>query len=313
MNRLTYLGGLAALCTTATQRASAADTPVIRVLYEPIDTATAIFCARDMGFFNRAGVSVDLQPMNTGSAMLAAATSGSVDVVLPNVLSLAEAVEGGLPMQVISANVVYTAKTPSTLLLVENASPIVTARDFSGKTIGVNVLNGLAWIAARAWIDGNGGDSKTVRFVEMPFATMPEVLTAGRIDGAVVAEPALSIARRDARVVAPVYSAIAPSFPIDAWVAPATWVSANRDASRRFARAMHDACVWANANHDRSAEIAAGFTKLDVAAIRGRTRATFAEAHGFDAAQPLLDAGVAYGVLKKPLRANALVAPGVSI
>ncbi len=313
MKRGTYLIGLGTFMAAGARKVRAADAPVIRVLYEPIDTATAIFSARDMGFFSRAGVSVDLQPMNTGSAMLAAATSGSVDVVLPNVLSLAEAVEGGLPMQVIAANVVYTAKNPSTLLLVENSSPINSARDFSGKTIAVNVLNGLAWIAARAWVDRNGGDSKMVRFVEMPFSTMPDALTAGRVDGAVVAEPALSIAKRDARVLAPVYSAIAPSFPIDAWVAPTAWVAANGDAARRFARAMHDACVWANANHDRSAEIAAGFTKLDAAAIRGRTRATFYEARGFGAAQPLLDAGVAYGVLKKPLRASDLVAPGVSI
>jgi NitT/TauT family transport system substrate-binding protein len=313
MKRATCLMGLGTLLAAGTQRVRAADLPSIRVLYEPIDTATAVFCARDMGFFSRAGVSVDLQPMSTGSAMLAAATSGSVDVVLPNVLSLAEAVEGGLAMQVISANVVYTAKNPSTLLLVENASPIAGARDFSGKTIAVNVLNGLAWVAARAWIDRNGGDSKAVRFVEMPFSTMPDALTAGRVEGAVVAEPALSIARRDARVLAPVYSAIAPTFPIDAWVAPSSWIAANRDAARRFARAMHDACVWANANHDGSAEIAAGFTKLDAAVIRGRTRATFAEAGGFAAAQPLLDAGVAYGVLKKPLRATDLVAPGMSL
>jgi NitT/TauT family transport system substrate-binding protein len=295
-------------------RAIAAQTAApIRVLYEPIDTATAVFAARDLGFFSRAGVAVDLQPMNTGSAMIASAVSGSVDIVLPNVLSIAIAVEKGIPIEIVAPNVVYNAKAPSTLMLVDSTSAIDTAADLNGKTIAVNVLNGLAWIAARTWIDKNGGDSKTVRFVELPFPAMPEALHAKRVDAAVIAEPALSVARPNSRVLAPVYSAISPAFPIDAWTAPAAWVNANRDAARRFATAMHDACAWANANHDKSADITASFMKLDATVIRSRTRALFAEARGFDAAaQPLLDAGVAYGVLK-PTHARDLIAPGVSI
>jgi NitT/TauT family transport system substrate-binding protein len=312
MKRIDCITGLTTLAVAVPRVAQAQSLPQIRALYEPIDTATAIFAARDMGFFSKAGVSVDLQPMNTGSAMIASAVSGSADVVLPNVLSLAEAIEKGVPVQVVASNVVYSAKAPSTLLMVDNASTITTAADLNGKTVAVNVLNGLAWIAARSWIDKNGGDSKSVHFVEIPFPTMPEALHAHRVDAAVIAEPALSISRPNSRVLAPVYSAIAPAFPIDAWTAPASWVAANREAVRRFASAMHDACVWANANHDRSAEITASFMKLDAATIRGRARALFAEARGFDAAQPLLDAGISYGVLK-PVRARDLVAPGISL
>jgi NitT/TauT family transport system substrate-binding protein len=227
------------------------------------------------------------------------------------VLSIAEAVQKGVPIEVIAPNVVYESKAPSTLMLVDSTSTITTASDLNGKTVGVNVLSGLAWIAARAWIDKNGGDSKTVKFVELPFPAMPEALHAKRLDAIVVAEPALSVARPTSRVLAPVYTAIAPAFPIDAWTAPVAWVNANRDTARRFASAMHEACIWANANHDKSADITATFMKLDATVIRSRSRALFAEARGFDTAQPLLDAGVAYGVLK-PIRARDLLAPGVS-
>jgi NitT/TauT family transport system substrate-binding protein len=311
MRRREWIAGLAAAPFLLPSVTGAQTLPPVRVLYEPIDTATAIFAARDLGYFTRAGISVDLQPMNTGSAMIASAIGGSVDIVLPNVLSIAEAVQKGVPIEVIAPNVVYESKAPSTLMLVDSTSTITTASDLNGKTVGVNVLSGLAWIAARAWIDTNGGDSKTVKFVELPFPAMPEALHAKRLDAIVVAEPALSVARPTSRVLAPVYTAIAPAFPIDAWTAPVAWVNANRDTARRFASAMHEACIWANANHDKSADITATFMKLDATVIRSRSRALFAEARGFDTAQPLLDAGVAYGVLK-PIRARDLLAPGVS-
>lgn len=305
------MAGLGGALLPVVRRADAQTPTPIAALYEPIDTATALFAGRDEGFFARAGVTVEPQPMNTGSAMIASAVSGSSDIVLPNVLSIAEAYAQGIPVRIIAFNVVYDARNPSTEMLVLNDAPVSSARDLNGKTIAVNVLNGLAWVAARAWIDQNGGDSRGVRFVEMPFGVMPDALTSKRVDAAVIAEPALGIAKRDSRVLAPVYSAIAPSFPIDAWVATTGWISGHADAARRFAAGMREARIWANANHDKSAELAASFMKLDAAVIRERTRATFAGRISIASAQPLLDAGAKYGVLKSPVKAADLTSPQV--
>ena len=64
----------------------------------------------------------------------------------------------------------YTSKTPSTYLIVPKGSPYRTASDLNGKTVAVNTLRGLPQYGTQAWIDKNGGDSKRVKFVELPFS-----------------------------------------------------------------------------------------------------------------------------------------------
>jgi ABC-type amino acid transport substrate-binding protein len=56
-----------------------------------------------------------------------------------------------------------------------------------------------AWIAARVRIDANGGDSSTVKFVELPFSAVLAALEAGRIDAGVTAKPFLGQAIKSGR------------------------------------------------------------------------------------------------------------------
>jgi hypothetical protein len=49
-------------------------------------------------------------------------------------------------------------------------------------------------------IVGNGGDSSTVNFVEIPFPAMPAALETGRIDAASVAEPFIGVAKKNGRI-----------------------------------------------------------------------------------------------------------------
>lgn len=279
----------------------------------PVEEAALAFYAKEKGFFKAAGLDVELTILPNGGSVTQAILGGALDVGVTNSGSMSSAHARGVPIYLVACGALYSEASPIAHLSVGKTTGIKTAKDLSGKTLAVSTLRDMIQATALSWIDKNGGDSKTVRFVELPFPAMPEALHAKRVDAAVIAEPALSVARPNSRVLAPVYSAISPAFPIDAWTAPSAWVNANRDAARRFATAMHDACAWANANHDKSADITASFMKLDATVIRSRTRALFAEARGFDAAaQPLLDAGVAYGVLK-PTHARDLIAPGVSI
>ena len=52
-------------------------------------------------------------------------------------------------------------------------STVQSGKDLNGKTIAVIALNGITHIAARAWIDQNGGDSATAKFIEVPPPAMP--------------------------------------------------------------------------------------------------------------------------------------------
>ena len=63
---------------------------------------------------------------------------------------------------------IYTTDRPYMLLFVKKESDIHTGKDLTNKTIAAPALRDLTSMATLAWIDQNGGDSKTVRTLEFP-------------------------------------------------------------------------------------------------------------------------------------------------
>jgi NitT/TauT family transport system substrate-binding protein len=171
------------------------------------------------------------------------------------------------------------------------------------------VLKGIAHISAQSWIDKNGGDSKSVHFIEFPFAAMPAALTANRVDAAVVAEPQLSQSKNDARLFGKSYDGIGDLWMIDAWVATDAWIAANPVAARGFSEAMRQAAVWANKNQEKTAELVSAATKIDLSIVRGMKRATFLEHVNLNVVQPVIDVGAQYGGLTAKFPASDLFAP----
>jgi NitT/TauT family transport system substrate-binding protein len=83
----------------------------------------------------------------------------------------------------------------------------------TGVSCSVTALKDITQIAPTAWMRRNGADPSKTRFVEIPFAELPAALDRGTIDAGMLAEPWLSTANgTTVRVLAPVYSEIAPTF-----------------------------------------------------------------------------------------------------
>jgi NitT/TauT family transport system substrate-binding protein len=283
---------------TGLRAAGAADAvTTLRLGNVPIDSSSEIFAAQSEGFLARAGIAVEIQSFTNGNAIAAAVVSGALEVGGINVLSLASAHQKGLPLKIVASGSTYTTKNPTTEMLVPSASPLHVPRDLNGKTVAVNVLEGIAHVSAQSWIDKNGGDSKQVKFIELPFAAMPAALTAGRVDAAVVAEPQLTQAKADTRVFGKSYDGIADLWMIDAWTVNEAWLTANPDLARRFSEAMRQAAVWANRNHDATAALVSAATKIDLAIVRSMRRATFLEHVDLSVVQPVIDVGAQYGAL----------------
>ena len=62
----------------------------------------------------------------------------------------------------------------------------------NGKIVAVSALNDLFSIAVRAWVDAHGGDSSTLKLLELPTSAVAVALTSGRIDAAVMIQPFLA-------------------------------------------------------------------------------------------------------------------------
>jgi NitT/TauT family transport system substrate-binding protein len=279
----------------------------------PIDAGIAPVVGVRTGIYKKYGLDVELVTMNSGAAMSAAVAGGSLQVGSSSLMGLITAHARGVPFQIVAPANLYTTDRPGEALIVRSDSSIRTAADLSGKTFASTALGDLLSIGTLLWIDQNGGDSKAVREIELPTASIPAALEAGRIDAAAIAEPRLSnlVRAGSARILAKMYDAIAKHFLIAAFFIRSDYGDANRDTIVRLARATREINAFANAHPDQTAPWLAELAKVDVATIVSGKREIFAETLALGEIQPVIEAAARYKTIERAFDARGLVSPAI--
>jgi ABC-type nitrate/sulfonate/bicarbonate transport system substrate-binding protein len=120
-------------------------------------------------------------------------------------------------------------------------------------------------------------------------------LQDGRIDGAFVPEPFVSLVRKVARPVANSMAAVATQFLSSAHFTTVPYARAHPDEIRRFQTAMRQAADWANANHDQTALIVERVARVSPEIVAASTRSYYSDTLDVAAVQPLIDMTAKYG------------------
>lgn len=294
--------------TPAAWRVDAQPAAELLVIATPLEGSAGPQYAQFLGTFKKYGLTVRVQAANNGEAAAAAVAGGAADIAIGNVLSLAVAHQKGIPLTLIAPSIVHVLGEPTNALVVAQQSAIRTAADLGGKTIGVQAVSDLNTAGTKTWLDKNGGDSKSVKFVELPTSQMGTSVGNHTIDAAVIGSPPLLVALASpcCRVLAYPYDAIGSRFLINGWYARNEWIAAHRDEARRFARAVVEAQVWANKNRAESARILAAWSKIDPDVMSRMPRETFAERFEPGLIQPLIDLAGRYRLIPAPFPATDL-------
>jgi NitT/TauT family transport system substrate-binding protein len=303
---LTMLG--AATVAPRIAAAQAAPAGEIRIGAPASDSFAIAFFANDGGFYQRAGLDVSVTVFPGSGPVTAAVASGALDVGLTDLVQLGNAFNRGVPISAIAGGGLYTPQDSTTELCVGKNSPIRTAKDFEGQTIGVITLASISAVALRAWLAQHGADAQKVKLVEMPFAEMAPAIARGAVAGAYLAEPVMSQVLRDLRIVASPYDAIAGHFLISLWFSNRDWIANNRDTERKLVRAIGEASRWANAHRDLTLPMLVKYAKLDPDKTAGMRRARFDPSLDPRLLQPVLDIAAAYHAIEKPVPAESVIA-----
>jgi NitT/TauT family transport system substrate-binding protein len=320
MNRSTVIRLIAATALTATLAlrggappAVAQTLPVIHIALIPSDIAAEVYYAKEQGFFKKAGYDVEFTPITSGAAISSAVAGGSADIGFSNVVSLSIAHDKGLPFTLIApANLHVPTQVTAGILTALKSSPMKTGKDLAGKVVAVNGLNNISSVSVQAYVDKNGGDWKSVKFVEMPFPAMPDAVRSGRVDAASIDaanEQLLMKPDSDLKRLANVFDSVGTHFTPSCWFTTTSWANANPAAARAFVTVMAETAVWANANHAASAAILATYLKKTPADIAEITRAPYATKLTPDLVQPSIDAAFKYGLIKAAFPAAELISP----
>ena len=188
-------------------------------------------------------------------------------------------------------------------------STIKTGADLNGKTLGIPSLVDIDTLAAMAWIDKNGGDAKSIKYVEIPNAALPQAIAQHRIDMGIVQPPVLdaSLAEGTTKTLGDAMGAIASTFLIQAFVSRTDWAQQHSDVIRRFNRVLYDAARYVNTHRAETAPLVAEITKIDLEVVRKMYRTLAGTSLDLALFQPLIDAAAKYGLIARAFPARELV------
>jgi len=305
------IGMAAAVAVPVAGRAQAE--AVVRIGTPGNDGNALAYYAFENGYFRNDGIVAQIQTLRAGSGagVAAAVIGGALDVGEADIIAVAAAREHGLPLLLIAPSFLHRGPQPVSALIVAKSSAIRSGKDLNGATIAVPSLTGPAKLVTVAWLQKNGADLTTVKFVELPQNAVAAAIARGTVAAGATTEPNLAAALDDVRVLGYIYDAIGNPLQVSGWFATEDWIRANTDVARRFVAAVHEAAVWANnpQNHAASAAILQKYTPFASNLLPKMHRAAYGEVFDPALMQPLLDAAYDQKSLQKRVTAKDLLSP----
>lgn len=243
--------------TGGAERVSAqgAEPAVINLINLPNAASGEVYFAQDMGFFKAAGLQVHITASTSTPGIIAAIISGAADIGFGTPAAVAAARERKVPVRFIAPGAMYVRSNPTSQLVGAEDTTIATASDLNGKTVAVTSLGELSYYATKAWMEQNGGDASSVKFVEIPYSLMAGALAQHRVDAATLTEPFLTVAKSEVRPIADVNTALPAPFLLTGWISSERWIRDHPIAAARFAAVMRRTAEWANTHREESMEI----------------------------------------------------------
>ena len=185
--------GLALGAIAAAGTASAQTIPTIRVGWTiPAEEAKYWMMKRPDKFPNLGKTyKIEWSQFNGTSPMTSAMQAGALDCATQGVLPIAQSMAAGnLDMYVIAQHVGEKPGSFSLYWAVKEDSPIKTAADLKGKTVGISVIGGGTHAPFNMMLRKNGIDpDKDIKLVEVGFALSEDALRSGRVDAVNMVQP----------------------------------------------------------------------------------------------------------------------------
>lgn len=235
----------------------------------PIVDVAPIYLGKEQGFFSQHHIDLELVQESGGAAAIPGVVSGDFQLSFGNVTSVILAASQNLPLKMISEGNSSTgdASTDFSGVVVPPDSAIKSAKDLAGKTVAVNNLKNIGEVTVRNAVDKDGGDGKSVKFVELNFPDMPAAVANHQVDAAWVVEPFLTAATaQGARNVSSNFASI-PDLTVACYFTTQQYIAQHKDVVDNFRAAIQESLKYATDHPDEVRRIVTTYTtiKSDVA------------------------------------------------
>lgn len=285
----------------------------LRVGGTPNDDMTPVVYAKNAGIFAKNGLDVDLEKSSSGAAAAAAVAGGAYDVAKSSITSIFDAHEKGIGFTALTPAGIYDSRDPYGGFLIAANAPMKTGKDYNGTTVGVASLGSIGRVAMAAWVDKNGGDPSTIKFVEIPFTAVTAAIDAGRIVAGETAHPTQAAAIATGRYkLMPAYDAIALRYIGAVYYTTRDFSLGHAAAIKAFVKSFYEAVAATNGHPELTAKMMSDFSGVVLDTYQKMPRVLAGTELVLAQIQPTIDATAKYGALKKSFPARELVDPNVT-
>jgi NitT/TauT family transport system substrate-binding protein len=229
--------------------------------------------ARQLGFYEEAGLTVELVDFKGGSTALTAVLGGSADVVSGYYDHTVELAAKDKPMQ----SIVIYDNLPGEVLVVspKSLADVKTVADLAGKQVGVSAPGSSTDFFLKYLLRKNGVDPSKVPVVGVGLGSASiAAMEQGQVAAAVMLDPAVTQMQArhadlrilsDTRTEADTRKVFGGDYPGGALYALTSWVKAHPSESEKLAEAVVHSLQWIHSHtpEEIMAKMPKEFTSAD--------------------------------------------------
>ena len=180
------------VASTATAPAQSPALTTIRFTSSASDDLRPLLYAQSAGLFQKAGLNVVIDKAASGGVVAQSVIGGAMDIGKASLVSLIAAYARGVPFALIAPSAIHRKDDNNSGIMIAANSPLKSVLDLQGKVVGCTAIGDIGYLGIRGLIDAQGGDSSTVKWVEIPISTLGPAIEAGRVDAGLTIEPVMS-------------------------------------------------------------------------------------------------------------------------
>ena len=235
----------------------------IRVGVLKIAGQTNAYVSQREGYFKKRGLDVELTFIRSGAEGVSAMQGRSLDMVITIPAFGIVANERGLDLAMVIQNQVAAMTPPDTgAMLIASELAMQFLKELE-ELIGINARHAQEVVSVQSVMVKAGVPRKSIRYIEIPYASMGDVLKRGEVAAVVTVEPFVTTIqqRGQGKVISWAYNAAIPGQPTGAYFAKKDWVRANAKAVALYAEAIDEANAYLS-DPDKARAAVAEYTGL---------------------------------------------------
>lgn len=266
---LASVGGLG----STLPRANAQSLYSITIAEQPFNGLAATQLGQDKGIFAHYGLKVTLKPVSTVAVITAEVQSGQAQIGYGVLAITDNAIEKGVGVKCVAPveNKAEPIKGyPQGAFMVAKNSPIKSASQLEGKTVGLPALQGPDYLEAKEAVTVAGGKWTSVKTAAIGFADMNAALHSGEIQAANEVSPFIEqgLASGETRILTDFDTYLA-GLTGQCYMASNSFISKNKTILDKFVQAQDQSILFASKHPaEANAEIAK-VSGLPASAVKG--------------------------------------------